>query len=218
MPKIKQPSKKPVASLEPFIKRMATPEGFTRTDGKGHYIHDGNYVWNDSEASKTYRYVTFTKKEIPGIRITINYDTKPAGDYSMASGHVSFQDPTNGNAWFCFDRRGIEDSFYIDKRDMDKLDVIIKEQLQRIEGRLAMSKATGPRIPVPGTEFAITQARKDEITASLRMHKLVALTPSGFGTGLTLTVRPQGPWSRRQPELEKFFGVSSIYGTTFDHD
>lgn len=113
-------------------------EGWTRTRGSG-YCEDRHGTEYPSEGAS---WVMLTSEE---YRVALVFNLS-GGD---VSGSTFFE---NGDGWFCFDRRGIEQSFYAsyDGKSTwhEPLDVpaIVAAQLERV----ANARATGEQEPVPG--------------------------------------------------------------------
>ena len=134
-----------------------------------------------------------------------------------AEGHTYFTTP---RGWSSFDRIGVESSFSPIDWTTDTLrdaGSIIAEQFARI-ARVREVDLT--RIDVPGdlSGWRITPDRKAQVTAQLKAGKLAMFTPSGFGTGYYLSAKPLRHGREVAPTLAAFFGFSTLYIESFDHD
>lgn len=132
-------------------------------------------------------------------------------------GHTRF---LRNDAWLCFDRRGIEDSFYHlpmwDGDDMPDVNAIVAEQIERVAEYL---KIADTFIQVPDLPFRVTPQRLAELKARLKNNNSITFTPSGFGTGYVLAPRKTDRYDKRATQAtEKFFGVSPLFISTFDAD
>lgn len=194
-------------SLQQFEKRMSTvtvPAGFTAA-----YEDD---VWGFGEKKETWRKFILTKPDDTVIEF-----------HQTGSGHTSFK---TEKGWMSFDRRGVVDSFYhvsLFKSDEVKdLNVIVAEQLERIEKRRAYYKSA---VSVPGMNgYSVAPDGVASLKSQIKKNGYVTFTPSGFGTGYTvqkkqpdrMTLRFGG--KRAPAELEAFLGTSPLWVVPFDHD
>lgn len=129
--------------------------------------------------------------------------------------------------WASFDRIGVESSFYVDEGREDgpfepRLAAAIVAQKARVEKYLAMDAG---RVDVPGLPFGWRLSPEALAVTKTRLLRgeTVTWTPSGFGTGYHLCVKP--PRDRKSSDVSfakatalAFFGVPSLWLRSFDHD
>ncbi len=126
-----------------------------------------------------------------------------------------------GGRKYTFDRRGIEDSFYHlplwGGDESYDLNLIIAEQLDRVTKSL---KIIAKSIDVPGVPFTTTPERLEHMKKQLKSGGQVSFTPQGFGTGYIISygAKHHSDAKRAPKATEDFFGVSSLYISTFDAD
>lgn len=189
-----------------FTKRMQSitiPDGFTAA------MREEKDGW--VKGQKTYLVYTLTKPD----------DTKIEFD-QYGSGHTKF---LTEKGWRTFDRTGVEDSFYHLPFEHEKgkkidLNALVAEQLARIEKSRDYFKSA---ISVPGLpNFTVAPDRVAKLKADLKKFGVITFTPSGFGTGYSITKKPTRGLrygeSRAKPELEAFLGHSPLYVSTMDCD
>lgn len=199
-------------SVKTFEKRMLTmsvPEGFTFR------FEDEDIGW---QKTNTRRIFILEKPE----------DTKLVFDHSeYGAGHTSY---FKDGHWYSFDRIGVSDSFSHvkiswaagsrNRRLTGKaLDRVVNEQLEAIAKRREYNKTA---IKIPGIPHTVSPAGIQGLKDSLKQNKCLHFSPSGFGTGYTITLKPvQGLrfGEKKAPkELEDFLGQSPLYIHTFDAD
>lgn len=136
-------------------------------------------------------------------------------DWLIASGHVDFK---TSQGRFSFDRRGVEDSFYVDAGDTpEDVGRKIEEQIARVlERRAAHEKAE----KVPFFGHVVTPERRAEMSAALRAGRTATLRPSGFGTAYVLSAKKRrGPEAGlARPDVAAFFGLKRVYVEKQDWD
>jgi hypothetical protein len=133
-------------------------------------------------------------------------------------------------AVYCFDQRGIGPSFsiYPNTFSEDGVSQILKEQRDRIDRSREFDKTA---IMIPGLERRVSPERLQQIKDKLSRGERVDFTPSGMGTGISVsTRRPSARGARyarysRRPlseaalaQMTEFLGVGPLYLDTFDHD
>ncbi|MBI4471438.1 MAG: hypothetical protein HY646_02145 [Acidobacteria bacterium] len=153
------------------------------------------------------------------VEIRIEFDgcpPEPGSAWSiLATGHVGFETPKGR---FSFDRRGVEDSFYVDVGDtVESVDQKIAEQLERVEEarrRLARS-VTVPGLPRP---FELSPETLSTYREHLKAGRPVSLTPSGFGIGYSISPRRSSYAKPASPALAAFFGTGPLFVSEMDCD
>ncbi len=219
---------KPV--IQAFIDSIEVP-GFVKTTGEGHHTGMGDVgsVWD--KESPWWRKTTWVRlfNEEAGVSIAINVSRTPSTRYKAgkkipfrgtlediaASGHTCYKN--EAGSWLSFDRRGVEDSFYLGdySPSVEELPTVIQEQLERI----AKSKETSKKmLSIPGFGFRIHQDNLEAVKKKLQTGGSHSFTPSGFGTGHVLRAKKTRYSKQLSAETAAFFGVPAIYDETFDHD
>lgn len=150
------------------------------------------------------------RNEDDSIRISVVvFRTEEGVD---GTGHTWYRKPGT-NSWFGFDRRGIEDSFYL--KDPSNFEKVMTEQIKRIQKSLARDATL---IEVPGIPFRVTPEMLSVQRKSLSEGRSIRFYPGGFGTGYLLSTR-KTRYSKPLPEeTATFFGVPKVFYETFDHD
>lgn len=148
---------------------------------------------------------------------TLKSDTVEIKFDQTGGGHTSF---LHQDKWLCFDRRGIEDSFYHlplwDGDDVPDVNAIVAEQLERIEN---YKKEFETVLQVPGLPFTVTPKRLAELKKRLQSNNSITFTPSGFGIGYVLARRRTDRNDKRATAATSdFFGVPTLFISTFDTD
>lgn len=198
----------PVPTPPQLMAGIETPAGLRRTEGVE------QQAWGNFEPRPQ------LVLESDDVRIEINFSSDAS--YMLADGHVSFN---SSQGWRTFDRRGVDDSFYIDnprKQYSDEdptpaANEAIKDFLERkipeARARIDGSEA------VPGLNGRLaSKAQKQELADK----GSVQLYPSGFGTGYHFftgaTWANQPDVREASPEQKAFFGVKNLWVSTFDCD
>lgn len=198
--------------------------GWNATSGEGDWCMDDEPYKQDGA-----RYVRFEKKE-GDCTATVSLTARPAqndwerdGTFKglVVEGHTF----VNGG---CFTRRGIDCSSVSLRSDPDRryghdygdLETALAGEWERCAKVVAARKTA---VAVPGLPFVRQPEWFTQAAEQLRAGKRVQLTPHGFGTGYTLSTRPErdgrhGGRSPRNTELEAKLGVSPVYVSTFDYD
>ena len=203
----KKTAKVRVPSVAQFQKEIAVPSGFTAKAGKTSWGHGLNHFEVDNLIL-----------EGDGITITIDLGRD---NYSLGTGHVSF---STSQGTRTFDRRGVEDSFYIGNPQnygindelLDPVEAANKTIKRFIEEKIPASRAKIDQSEtLPGTSLLID----DEKRARLAADGKLTLTPSGFGTGYVFS-KTKTRWGREATNAQKkALGVAgSLYVETFDAD
>lgn len=183
-----------------FLAALIAPEGFTKTISR-------ETGWND----KPYDQAAFSGHD---GQTTIKVEMHDPGDFLVGTGHTTF---TTAKGSFSFDRRGIDDSFYVYQKDTpDTVSQKLIEQVARVvESRSRHLTAE----TVPFVNNVITPQAKAEIAAKLKAGKEHTFTPSGFGTAYAVSTKRRNTYSRPAPaEMAKFFGVDRLWYDTLDYD
>lgn len=186
---------KDLKTLEAFIKKLPTFDGFT-----GEWI-DTSYSYN----TKSKEYLLTNKKE------EVKFTFHPGGD-----GTTSFN---TARGWLTYDRRGVESSFYWmplwEKAEKPDIKIIIAEQLERIAKSRDFSKTA---LKVPEVGASISPAMLETLKATFKNAGYHSFYPSGFGTGYTVSTKPLRYGKKASSALMDFFGVAPLYIATFDAD
>jgi len=189
---------------EAFLAALRTPDGFARTDGQETW--PGEPAWPC---------VSFVGHDgLTTIKVVIlDADSR----WNPGSGHVDFQ---TSRGHFCFDRLGVEDSFYVDAEDrVPDVDRKIEAQIIRVLETRARHLTSET---VPWVGHVVTPKRKAEIAETLLHGGVHEFRPSGFGTGYRCTTsrRLVGPYAKVAPaDFASFFGLTAtVYYDTLDCD
>lgn len=139
--------------------------------------------------------------------VTIRISFWKDGEWMVASGHTDF-DTAQGRK--TFDRRGIDDSFYVEEgQTLEQVAETMNEQLEKVK---ASRERIANSVPVPGLpgSFLVTPEKREEISKLLNAGKTHSFTPGGMGTGYQLyTGRRQSHFDSVAPkQLREFFGVT----------
>ena len=189
------------AKFAKHVKSIVVPEGFTASTEVERWF--GNAAYNP----QTQVFV------LKSDTIELRFD-------QTGGGHTLFTDGKGHK--LCFDRRGVEDSFYHlpmwegDDTVYD-LNAIVAEQLERVAEYL---KVADTFIQVPDLPFTVTPERLVELKKQLKTREQITFMPSGFGTGYIVSygTKHRSGTKRATQATEKFFGVTPLYISTFDAD
>ena len=206
--------------VRPLFKGVELP-GFVRDEGRG---------WAQAERVEHYDrrnygpepyYFRWTSPTIVLVAMVrkLTLTVRADGYDTLADGHTHYK--YDDKAWWaCFDRTGIDDSFYLSFQDgkVDDVRTTLMKEIERVHSHLAAVKAAGPSEAVPGTQWSVTAARKAEIITKLKNGKCHHFTPYGMGQGLLISVRRNSRWDHSLPKAAEFFGVPTLYGSSTDCD
>jgi hypothetical protein len=206
-----KPTKKvSIPRASTIIKGIDTPEGFTKIESTAPMQGHGAYAWGG------HKVLTL---EGEGVKISIEFYKADPEDFSLGSGHVTF---STSHGERTFDRRGVEDSFYVDNpgykystsaRDpIEETNKTIRDMIDRRIPEARLRADNSER--VPGLSFTVTPERRD----SLKKTGRLSLTPGGFGRGYTFTTKKNSWAQPATEEQKKFFGVPALWVETTDHD
>lgn len=150
------------------------------------------------------------------IRIAVNVylkkDWESGKESPSANGHVWFKKPGK-NGWFGFDRRGVEDSFYMEEGE--DFAAVAEEQFARIRKSISVETTL---IAIPGIPFRVTPDRLTDHKQRLSSGGSTSFMPSGFGTGYRVSTK-KTRFSKTLPEeTAALLGVANAYYETFDVD
>jgi len=217
------------ATVAAFVESVQAPAGFVKTTGRG--THTGMELYPEDKSRPWPSNSTWILLENvdAGIKIAINVSDIPSQRYKAGkkipcrntfddldcSGHTVFK--TERGGWSTFDRRGIEDSFYLGNYSDPPADVsrVIQEQLAKI----AVSKETSKKmVKIPGFGYSVHQDELEALKKKLAMGRSHSFTPAGMGTGHRLSTKPSRFATKMPFETAEFFGVVALYDETFDHD
>ena len=209
-----------------FVASVQAPAGFVKSSGRG--FHSGFELWPEDKDKMSGSTWILLENVDAGIKIAINVSDLPSQRYSKGeklpitntvddldcNGHTVFK---GAKGWLSFDRRGIEDSFYLGNYGESPTDVsrVIQEQLVRIEEAKETSKKM---VAIPGFGFSVHQDQLEALKKKLASGQSHSFTPSGFGTGHRVSTKRSRYATKMPAETAKFFGVTALYDETFDHD
>lgn len=183
--------------FEKHVKKIKVPKGFTadmETEQRG---------WNNHPIP-TLVYV------LKGNGMEIRFD-------QTGSGHTLF---THEGKQLCFDRYGVEDSFYhLPFGDWDKerynLNTIVKEQIKRVEEYLKYTKTA---LQVPGIPHTVSPEAKVKLIERLKKNGQISFQPSGFGTGYIVTKNMVRGSKLAPKAMATFFGFDKLFISTVEMD
>lgn len=186
------------AKFAKHIKSITVPQGFVAS------MEDDRWYGNPEYDPHTQVFV------LKSDSIELRFD-------QSGCGHTLF---THKGSQLCFDRRGIEDSFYhlpmLDGDDVPDVNAIVTEQIERVAEYL---KIADDFIQVPDLPFTVTPKRLAELKTRLRNNNSITFRPSGFGIGYVLARhRTDRNDKRSTSKTEDFFGVGPLFISTFDAD
>jgi hypothetical protein len=217
------------AALKPavaaFVDSVQAPAGFVKTSGRG--FHGGMELWSEAQMPGS-TYILLENVDA-GIKIAINISDLPSQRYKKGeklpvtncvvdldcNGHTAFKTETGW--WATFDRRGIEDSFYLGNYGDSPAEVsrVIQEQLVKIEASKETSKKM---VKIPGFGYSVHQDQLEALKKKLASGQSHNFMPSGMGTGHRVSTKRSRYATKMPAETAKFFGVTALYDETFDHD
>lgn len=192
---------------------ILAPEGWTRevlvdrdTDGFGTIY----------PAEKTTT-VVLTSESAPKVRLVFRVTPSSWGGPWEITGTTAFE---TGRGWVSFDRRGIDNSFYVTPESLKKgatFAGIAQAQIDRVRLHLEQdaAKVTVPGLPIRPRR---TPEQVEEIKARLKNGADVEFTPGGMGTGYRLSKQRSSYTRPADPETIAFFGVGPLWVSTFDYD
>ena len=201
------------------IKEVRNLPGFTRKEGQG-IAGDSSYeeLYSRDKHGGKGSWVRFVSDDIVIVvnggpissvsSLKYSHGTSE-GAYFSYYGHTLFKTP---KGWRTYSRRGVDDSFYADEDDINK---VLKEQVDRAKQGIEKSKSD---LIVPVYRFILRPEEYEKHKKDLAAGKSIRLAPAGFGTGYTLSTRPSR-WSKpASTEVAQFFGVPKLFAEAFDHD
>jgi hypothetical protein len=155
-----------------------------------------------------------------GDGVTIRIEMNGNGDYMHGCGHTNF---TTCHGERTYDRTGVDDSFYVHAAWLktpaetpEQVGATLLEQLARVAKSREHAKQS---VIVPGLGYSVTPEQRAKYTADLIAGHAVRFTPSGFGTGYSLTILRRSRWDKAaKPETAAFFGVRALFIETLDCD
>jgi len=196
-----------------FFKSIVTPEGFEREERIP--AVGGEYeLWNE---------YSYPKLVIASDTVQVEFLVTFYQGKMEVTGTTNYKE---GDGWYTFDRRGIENSFYMQEglegwqdpeSDIRKGgQAMLEAQIERAEK--AIQRLTG-MLTVPHFGHRISEEKRSEIAKKLKAGKSHMFTPGGFGTAWEVSTR-QNRWAERVPvEVAKFFGVETqLYKLAHDYD
>ena len=192
--------------VKKFLDEISVPEGFTKT-----LYDEKSERWTDAGYEPVlYPSLRLEKGQEIEIKLIIE---APEAKYCVGAGHTSFQTKLGRRT---FDRRGVNDSFYVDEGDdVQTVDKKIADQLKRVAESVEKMERS---IEVPSLGFTVTPELLEEIKAKLGKGKEHTFRPAGFGTGYVLS-KKRSRWAEKaKPEVNAFFGVGTLYMQRIDCD
>jgi hypothetical protein len=157
-------------------------------------------------------YVRTDQKVRIAVLVTSTDTLEDSRSKMFFGGHVHYL--AFDGKWRTFDRRGVDDSFYLTEED-DALATLHAFSEKAEASRLKSATLR----KVPGTPFEMYEEKILGYAERLIRDGFIHLTPSGMGTGYRITSRCEED-SKLLPEAtSSFFGVKGpLYYSTFDHD
>lgn len=191
---------KQAKELRKFIPTLPTLPGFT-----GKWEEDSS--WFDGESRKFERYVLANATD--QIEFHFNLGGGGTTKFKVADGSTR-----------TFDRRGVEDSFYWAAFDYKGAETpvmseVFAAQLERIAKSRKFFETS---VVIPQIGFSTSPEGLAKLKKTLQAKGHQTFTPSGFGTGYTLSGKSMGFGSRATPALEEFLGISPVYVQSMDCD
>lgn len=148
-----------------------------------------------------------------GDDFKLRVECEPGSKYWC--GHTKFQTMYGEKT---FDRRGVQDSFYIQMHHTTlDVEAILEGQVRQLRGSQARILE---KEPVPGIGYLIASSDKATIRSTLIQGGTRLFSPSGFGTGKILYHgSKRNSWDTRAPaETEAYFDLDPLYIILTDHD
>lgn len=190
--------------LGELIDGIHVPEGFTKA-----------VVQSEDKEEIS---ISLTKPDDVWIRAEL-YNSPDEG--LTGTGHTDFM---NRGFRSTYDRRGIDDSFYVEggasvAEIVECINREVREQLARIEKSRAHALAS---TPAPGLGHLLTPEQRAEIGKKLTRGGSHLFRPSGMGTAYEATTkrpRDRFGWKAADPKLSEYLGVKGpIYLIMHDYD
>lgn len=212
-----------VKRLEKFFATIKTPEGYERT-------------CEMPEANKEYGYhesFDVGNLNLKGEDVEVIFNASFYKNKLSITGTTNFKE---GESWYTFDRRGIDDSFYMEQKSKKDIEwskkngwgydpecdiknggqLMLEQQIKRAKDRIA--EMTG-MLTVPHYGHRVTEERKEEIRKKIlgRGH---TFAPSGMGTAYHVSTKKTSRWDSVVPaKVAKFFGIKQkLYAQHMDWD
>jgi hypothetical protein len=217
--------------VQSFIAGIETPPGWTKTSGDG--WHNGfsaeKSSWPGQPWWRETQWVLLTNED-DSIRIAIDVNNgpemhaprgqTPAGRRKRAkalisgSGHTLYKNADG--QWRTFDRRGVDDSFYLGAYGDNDVNTVVQQQIERIANAKERLKQM---LSIPGFGFSIHQDSYGPVKKKLQQGGTHTFTPSGFGIGHRISTNRRTSYSKPLPqETADFFDVKQLWDEQFDHD
>jgi len=200
-------------AMRTFAAKIVAPEGFTREERDDHYSNGQQYDgWHKMLGTLTVMLKSDDVVITFAIEDTVDWASKKKA--LRYNGHTNFK---TEKGWRSFDRLGVEDSFYSpwNSKELPDPATVIAEQLERI---VKAKAADAERVDIPGLPYRINEAGRKERSQALKTRGCTTFTPSGFGTGHTVTTKKTRYGKPLPKATADFFGVQALYVETFDHD
>jgi len=206
--------------VERYVERIlaAAPEGWTAEFLPGVYLYGRESYAQRGEASDGTGTVVL-KSEAEELhwrldRVNLKHGCGLADGAVNADGSTYYR--TESGGWACFDRIGVDSSFYGGSAE-DPAETV-REELERIEKAREVSKKM---VSVPKFGWRVHQDALEELRAKIQRGGSHSFSPRGFGTGKRISARrPAGRYgvTRLPAETAEFFGVPVLWSEDFDCD
>lgn len=191
--------------LKDWLKAIPTPEGFTRIQVEGKQKYD------DMESKSTSK-TGYVELISDTIRIIFNYDLRVTEmSWTFIDGHTYFK---NGSYWSSFDRRGIEDSFYVDPIPRETPQQVVDGQIERVKKTLENAKNF---IKIPGFNWSIHKDNIEKVKEEIKKHGHT-FAPRGMGRAERLKAKPDRYSRPANKETAEFFGFKQLWIDDIDWD
>jgi hypothetical protein len=211
-----------IKRLEKFFSTIKTPEGYERTCEMPEVGKEYS-MWEDYETGVL---------KVTGENAAVTFRASFYKNKLSISGTTKFKD---GGIWYSFDRRGIEDSFYMEQESKKEIadskkrgwyrpesDIhnggqeMLEKQIKRAKDYMEGQKG---KLTVPHYGHRVSPERKEEIKKKI-LGNGHTFAPSGMGTAYHVSTRQTSRFDSKVPaEVAKFFGIDrQLYASHQDWD
>jgi hypothetical protein len=220
----RKPVRKIRVTAERVLKTLKVPEGFTTEilDGSRCSEYALSPNWRADKYDAGYKTLVFRNEALNIILLVVVREGLQFIDELM-SGHTLYKE---GTMWLSYDRTGVEDSFYIAHPEYAKTRTWHKEppggelnhQVNRVLDQRKRVSEGGGWVSIPEIGFRVLASNVAEMKAEFKRTGHKSFTPSGFGTGYHLSLRPSSRYAKISPKLAEFFEVPAVWVSTMDCD